>query len=65
MNTLIQNHFPTKSWTLLAILFELAFSTGGPKTVRDANDPYVQVLELIDQEYSIADSCQGSEGIEL
>lgn len=38
---------------LSILLFELARSlpTLG-NTVRDANDPYVQVLELIDQEYS-------------
>ena len=38
---------------LSILLFELARSlpTQGD-TVRDANDPYVQVLELIDQEYS-------------
>lgn len=38
---------------LSILLFELARSlpTLG-ETVRDANDPYVQILELIDQEYS-------------
>ena len=57
---MLNEYFDPKSFSnqilehyLSILLFELARSlpTLGD-TVRDANDPYVQVLELIDQEYS-------------